>query len=85
MSHLIRHRKPRCIAEAYASINYPILPISFEEPDITLKQLLALFTPPSSMRGGSKILNSVEYVVSQLREPFDLQRTNLPIYSVDYL
>jgi hypothetical protein len=69
-------RKLRCIADAYASMNRSTLPISFEETEITLKHLLAIFTPPSSMRGGGKILNSVEYIVSQLGEPFDLQRTN---------
>lgn len=48
-------------------------PIAFNDNSITLRHVLALFTPPPAMQGSSAILGTVQLIVSQLRPPFDLQ------------
>ncbi|KIM23607.1 hypothetical protein M408DRAFT_252184 [Serendipita vermifera MAFF 305830] len=50
-------------------------PLRLREQDISARHVLALFTPPLDMHiaTASKITASIQYVVSRLQTPFDLQ------------
>ncbi|KIM20705.1 hypothetical protein M408DRAFT_124315 [Serendipita vermifera MAFF 305830] len=62
------------ILTGYQTFNGSVTPISFPDTSLTLRHVLAIFTPPHDMPGGSTILGTVQYILSQLQEPFDLQR-----------
>lgn len=57
----------------YASTGATTVPLRFEENTITTRQLLSFFDPPHDMRNRGSIVNTLQLVISQLREPFDLQ------------
>jgi len=59
----------------YNASDVAVSPITFKDSSITLRHVLALFTPPPAMQGSSAILGTVQLIVSQLRPPFDLQST----------
>jgi hypothetical protein len=61
------------VVKAYASDGALVAPIVFTEASVTLGHIQALFTPPEKMPGASSILGTVELIISQLEEPFDLQ------------
>ncbi|KAG8808404.1 hypothetical protein FRC17_003974, partial [Serendipita sp. 399] len=49
-------------------------PISFSEDHITKAHLLALFTPPSAMSGSQRIMTTIQFILGQLDDSFNLQR-----------
>jgi hypothetical protein len=51
-----------------------ISPLRIRESSIQLQDIIELCNPPPYTNGGSKIINTIHHVVSQLSEPFDLQR-----------
>ncbi|KIM23609.1 hypothetical protein M408DRAFT_252225 [Serendipita vermifera MAFF 305830] len=50
-------------------------PLRLREQDISARHVLALFTPPVDMHNATaaKITASIQYVISRLKTPFDLQ------------
>jgi len=62
------------VVKSYASDGALVAPIVFTEASVTLRHILALFTPPEKMPGASSILGTIQLIISQLEEPFDLQR-----------
>jgi hypothetical protein len=62
----------------YNASHEVVSPITFKDNSISLRDVLALFTPPPGMRGSSAILGTIQLIVSQLRPPFDLQSTWVP-------
>jgi hypothetical protein len=45
-----------------------------------MQHILSLFTPPLDMDEKDPILNTVRLVISQVGDPFDLQRKQYPQY-----
>jgi len=62
------------VVEAYTSGGALVAPIVFTEARVTLGHIQALFTPPEKMKEASSILGTIQLIISQLEEPFDLQR-----------
>lgn len=62
------------ISNPYNQEQVKFLPLSIRESGIRLEDIIEICTPPSETVGHSKIVNTVRHVVSQLSEPFDLQR-----------
>ncbi|KAG8831952.1 hypothetical protein FRC18_005727 [Serendipita sp. 400] len=73
-SQLLVPSKSLCGKTVEGHQNIISCPISFKESSITKTHLLALFTPPSCMKDSQKILTTVQFVLGQLDEVFDLQR-----------
>jgi hypothetical protein len=68
------------VIEAYTSHDILAAPLISKESNITARHVLALFTPPAQMKGASSTLGAVQLILTQLGEPFDLQRKwHLPI------
>lgn len=67
-------RRPKSMVAAYSTLPTPPLPLGFDETTMTIKQILALFTPPEAFSDHNRILNKIQFIFSQLDEPFDLQR-----------
>ncbi|KAG8834461.1 hypothetical protein FRC17_008683 [Serendipita sp. 399] len=52
----------------------PSKSIGGREDEVTKAHILALFTPPPAMSGAQRIMTTIQFVLSQLDEIFDLQR-----------
>ncbi|CAG7849986.1 SubName: Full=Uncharacterized protein {ECO:0000313/EMBL:CCA67294.1} [Serendipita indica DSM 11827] len=69
----------RTVKELYTSIPldpHNILPLRFNEADISLAHVLALCTPPPEYPNRERILTSVQFIVSRLAEPFSIREFN---------
>jgi hypothetical protein len=78
-----RPRNPESISRLYESVGATTVPLCFEESSVTTQHLLSLFTPPLEMRKRSSILNTVQLVIGQLHEPFDLPRTSSDVLTAN--
>ena len=67
------------MVKAYASDGALVAPIVLTEASVSLRHIQALFTPPEKIPGASSILCTVQLIISQLDEPFDLQRKQVII------
>ncbi|KIM24813.1 hypothetical protein M408DRAFT_229474 [Serendipita vermifera MAFF 305830] len=71
---LVSPQAPESVFSTCQTFNASVTPISFPDTSLTLRHVLAIFTPPHDMPGSSTVLGAVQYILSQLQEPFDLQR-----------
>jgi hypothetical protein len=61
------------VAKIYGARGWLAVPITFTANRVTLGHILNLFKPSSEMKDHTAILGTVQLILSQLREPFDLQ------------
>jgi len=75
-SLLISCFRPRNInssRQIYASAGIKSVPLALQQTATRTQHILDFFTPPPYMQGRNAIMSTVQLIISQLQEPFDLQ------------
>lgn len=70
---LISPNNPASVTSMYSKYGYFVNPISFSRDEISLRDILDLFTQTTRGQSSSKFQSKIHLIISQLSEPLELQ------------